>query len=470
MGNVKLSKTKVLKALSFCILLLLNTTVFAHGAYHTMAEASEGSSVPTLYVSPSNIKVSKGESFRVNISLANSPPISGWQAFIHFDSSILDLKEAAAIGAVFAGTYILESLVIIYGFSWMRLESPRDLGYITVIARKDGNTSIGLNNVDTFLYDCDGFEITPVRLDGFVNVDTPHGLSVTLHVPPHLGAWEDALLYATVSNTGYNDEASVEFLLFVDGTIANYSLIPLLNHGSNFTASYKWTPESVAIHNITAFAVPVFGENFTDDNSVQVWVNMPCVINVSPSLSKAGVGFSFVVNITIDIAARLSGWQVKLCFDATVLNITKAWVPQDSVFPNNTDFVSEPVMGEGYVLMGAAVFSEDKTFIGAGTLFSIEFKVLREGSSALSFDTGCTMFLNETGNNISYFRGDGFFDSDPLGDVNRDGKVDLKDVYMLGRAYGSSLGHPRWNVACDINGDLKIDLKDYFIVCRNYGK
>jgi hypothetical protein len=57
-----------------------------------------------------------------------------------------------------------------------------------------------------------------------------------------------------------------------------------------------------------------------------------------------------------------------------------------------------------------------------------------------------------------------------VGDVNGDRKVDLKDVYCVGFAYGATIGHPRWDAVCDINNDDKVDLKDYFVTCRNYGK
>jgi hypothetical protein len=57
-----------------------------------------------------------------------------------------------------------------------------------------------------------------------------------------------------------------------------------------------------------------------------------------------------------------------------------------------------------------------------------------------------------------------------VGDVNGDGIVDLKDVYIVGKAYGSYPGHPKWNPAADLNGDLKVDLKDFVIVVSNFGK
>jgi hypothetical protein len=62
-----------------------------------------------------------------------------------------------------------------------------------------------------------------------------------------------------------------------------------------------------------------------------------------------------------------------------------------------------------------------------------------------------------------------------VGDINADGRVDVKDVYAVARAYGTTSSGPNplgrhWNPHCDINEDGRIDMKDYYIVCRNYGK
>jgi len=62
-----------------------------------------------------------------------------------------------------------------------------------------------------------------------------------------------------------------------------------------------------------------------------------------------------------------------------------------------------------------------------------------------------------------------------LGDINGDRKVDVKDVYVVAKAYGSSMGGPDppghpWKPICDINKDGKVDAKDYYTVCKNYGK
>jgi hypothetical protein len=61
------------------------------------------------------------------------------------------------------------------------------------------------------------------------------------------------------------------------------------------------------------------------------------------------------------------------------------------------------------------------------------------------------------------------------GDINGDKTVDLKDVFAVGKAFGTTRQGPNpsgrvYVPNCDINGDGKIDLKDYFTTCKNYGK
>ena len=56
------------------------------------------------------------------------------------------------------------------------------------------------------------------------------------------------------------------------------------------------------------------------------------------------------------------------------------------------------------------------------------------------------------------------------GDVNGDGKVDVKDITLLVKAYGASPGDPRFNPSYDLNQDGRIDLRDIVIVVQNFGK
>ena len=56
------------------------------------------------------------------------------------------------------------------------------------------------------------------------------------------------------------------------------------------------------------------------------------------------------------------------------------------------------------------------------------------------------------------------------GDLNMDGKVDMKDISIICKAFGSLPNHPRWNPIADENEDNKIDIFDIALTCRNFGK
>ncbi len=73
--------------------------------------------------------------------------------------------------------------------------------------------------------------------------------------------------------------------------------------------------------------------------------------------------------------------------------------------------------------------------------------------------------------NGSWFIGtDTILVSSLIGDVNIDGKVDIKDIYMAATAFGSYPGHPRYNPNTDFTKDGKIDIQDIYLIARNFGK
>ena len=60
--------------------------------------------------------------------------------------------------------------------------------------------------------------------------------------------------------------------------------------------------------------------------------------------------------------------------------------------------------------------------------------------------------------------------SGPAYDINGDGKVNIKDVAIVSKAYGSYPGDPNWNPDADVNNDGKVDIKDEAIVSSHYGE
>lgn len=57
-----------------------------------------------------------------------------------------------------------------------------------------------------------------------------------------------------------------------------------------------------------------------------------------------------------------------------------------------------------------------------------------------------------------------------IGDLNGDGKVDMRDIATVAAAFGSSPGRPRWNPISDVNGDGRVDMRDIATVARRFGE
>jgi len=62
------------------------------------------------------------------------------------------------------------------------------------------------------------------------------------------------------------------------------------------------------------------------------------------------------------------------------------------------------------------------------------------------------------------------FNVEPWYDLDGDGKVDIKDIAIASKAFGSYPDHPRWNPIADINQDNQIDIRDLACIAANFGK
>lgn len=54
-------------------------------------------------------------------------------------------------------------------------------------------------------------------------------------------------------------------------------------------------------------------------------------------------------------------------------------------------------------------------------------------------------------------------------DVNGDGKIDIRDIASVAKAFGSSPGDPRWDPILDFNSDGKIDIRDIATSAVHFG-
>lgn len=57
-----------------------------------------------------------------------------------------------------------------------------------------------------------------------------------------------------------------------------------------------------------------------------------------------------------------------------------------------------------------------------------------------------------------------------IGDINKDGTVDIFDLMKVVIAFGSNPTMPSWNSACDLNGDNIIDILDLALAASHFGE
>jgi len=137
-----------------------------------------------------------------------------------------------------------------------------------------------------------------------------HDLQVSLAVPVILGRGSSALLNATVSNRGLNNETSIELYLMINGTVVSSTIIPELLVGESHALIYSWTPTiSEAYYNVSAYAPQVPGENLTQNNYVTKIVYVS--IYARTYLPNQWIGGG----TPMDWHANEYSWQYTLPFD-----------------------------------------------------------------------------------------------------------------------------------------------------------
>lgn len=225
--------------------------------------------------------------------------------------------------------------------------------------------------------------------------------------------------------------ASAPSLLIRLDTLAPPAFDDILD-AENFLVFTGQTTPSIAATTIEAAAVDILG------------VHDVAVANVLSLKTVFGHGYGG--NITV-VAADL-GYYLE------TFNV--------SVYLNTTIIASQNVI----------LPSEDSTivtFILNTTGFALGNYTLSAVASQVPNET------NKTNNNCT----GGTVTVTILGDINGDFKVDMKDIALVARAFGSdgpnylyvgSLPSANWNPNADVNGDGKVDMRDIALVARHFGQ
>jgi hypothetical protein len=176
---------------------------------------------------------------------------------------------------------------------------------------------------------------------------------------------------------------------------------------------------------------------------------------------------NFTININIQEVEQLYSFNLTLTFNATILSALEAKI--GPFLPPTTSTTLEINNDAGILRYSASIQPPGQPQSGSGTLTTITFHVKGLGQTNLTLTQ--TVLRNPEGAQIPHITQNSHFNNKLLvGDLNGDGKVDMTDVGIMIRAFGSKCGEPRYNPNADLNFDGKINLKDVALLLKFFGK
>jgi hypothetical protein len=186
---------------------------------------------------------------------------------------------------------------------------------------------------------------------------------------------------------------------------------------------------------------------------------------------------TFTINISIANVTDLYGWEFKLYYNNTMLNGTGIIEgpflnSSGSTYFNVKDLNNTYNATHGRAWATGVLLREVSGVNGSGVLASITFMCKEFGSSILQLAD--TTLGDPEGVAIIHTAVGGSVETWPRGhlstDIDGDGVVDILDIAIVAKAYGSYPGHPRWNPAADLDGSGTVDILDVAKVAKDYGK
>ncbi len=207
------------------------------------------------------------------------------------------------------------------------------------------------------------------------------------------------------------------------------------------------------------------------------------LIDTSPGVTqKAHMYFYVRAGATINLTLYVTGvtslwaWKVNMTWDNAKLQLTPTGNVTEGPFLSNngastTLFVEDPPTPGNIGELGSTLLV-NSSVTGSGALAYIAFT-----PQSLNITTTIQItdieLLNTADNEIATVGPvSTTITVRLLADVNGDNVVNMKDIAIVARSFGSVIGPPpssNWNLAADINYDGTVNMKDIALVARAFG-
>jgi hypothetical protein len=192
------------------------------------------------------------------------------------------------------------------------------------------------------------------------------------------------------------------------------------------------------------------------------------------------LGKHFTVNVTIADVVNLYSFELQFTYNTTVLDATDITV---GPFLKSPYQITKKIIDDsaGSIWLSVKSLPPALSSNGSGILAAITFMVPMDsdtwhlGYTPLECDVQPVLTMLKTDKEITVPHDTTnllfHYMYTPIpGDLNSDGIVNIFDLRIVAKAYGSEPGEPNWDLRADLNRDDKINIYDLVLISTNYGK
>jgi parallel beta-helix repeat protein len=336
------------------------------------------------------------------------------------------------------------------------------------------------------------FGQTGVGPDYSGTVVTIDGTNYTASDLPVSFSWYDGSTHTFAYQSPLTAEANAEQYVWT-GTSGLSSLqsdsITVTTNGSiigNYKTQYNITFDKTSVgSDFTGPIVVIDGSTYNASAlPTSFWYDKGSTHNFAFQSTLVGSTMTYYWNSTTGLSSLQSG-SINVTgpgsitgnyvfHEVIVTNITasntwayRGWTTTFNVTVSNKGDFSESVWATLYYNITASKsINTYPVNLGAGQNYTLTFTWNTNGVPCLNYTLTAVATIPTGSNTLS----DSTLAIRLLGDVNGDGRVDLRDLALVARAFGSTPTSPNWNPACDFYRNGIVNMKDVALVARNFGQ
>ena len=438
-----------------------------------------------LYVDPpkiSDLSLTPGSDFAVNVSIINASGIYGLEFELGFNASILQANTVTRGSFIPISATPVTQVDNISGFVRFNvslsssLDGSGDLAQISFHVQAFGGTALHLYGVQ--LIDSFGQLLPYTTADGsFDNVllaklaiDPPQIIDPTL-VPP-------ATFMINVTIADVRGLYGYQFNLTFNPNI----LICLQDQIQDVLNETHWSPNLNIVDNLNGY---IFINVTYYPPAVPLDVNSPTPLVTIKFRVKAIGGTNLTLTDThlVDSTGEPithedhNGYFQSLIVDIGVLAVSAS---PGAILKGKSTNVTVTVTNEGNstqsfslniyfnaTLMVTMNITSLVANTNATVTVAVNTSTIIWGKYVLSAEVPPLPYETHTAdNNLT----DGIVTVNVPGDLNGDGVVNILDAILMSLAYGSTPGAPNWNPDADLNGDNVVNILDAILLGNYFGR